>query len=179
MQYTRSSGKAGSIVHQVLLLILVSCSAIMLYSAFMRLNLYEQAYGYTYIRFLVHAFMIFLALLLLIAGLRIRYTSIPLIRWYIVLALTAYVAVNYVGMDKRIAELNIERYHQTGNIDGTYLASLSADAVPLLESLLMRSIRISRGKCWNVKHIWIWIHQIAYGLLITWQDTELSKSCPN
>lgn len=27
---------------------------------------------------------------------------------------------------------NIERYHQTGNIDGTYLASLSADAVPLL-----------------------------------------------
>ncbi|MEK3921521.1 DUF4153 domain-containing protein [Paenibacillus sp. FSL K6-2393] len=132
LQYTRSSGKAGSIVHQVLLLILVSCSAIMLYSAFMRLNLYEQAYGYTYIRFLVHAFMIFLALLLLIAGLRIRYTSIPLIRWYIVLALTAYVAVNYVGMDKRIAELNIERYHQTGNIDVTYLASLSADAVPLL-----------------------------------------------
>ncbi|NMI06244.1 DUF4173 domain-containing protein [Paenibacillus sp. SZ31] len=132
LQYTRSSGKTGSIVHQVLLLILVSCSAIMLYSAFMRLNLYEQAYGYTYIRFLVHAFMIFLALLLLIAGLRIRYTSIPLIRWYIVLALTAYVAVNYVGMDKRIAELNIERYHQTGNIDATYLASLSADAVPLL-----------------------------------------------
>lgn len=137
LQYTRSSGKAGSIVHQVLLLILVSCSAIMLYSAFMRLNLYEQAYGYTYIRFLVHAFMIFLALLLLIAGLRIRYTSIPLIRWYIVLALTAYVAVNYVGMDKRIAELNIERYHQTGNIDATYLASLSADAVPLLRAFAL------------------------------------------
>ncbi|WP_340016863.1 DUF4173 domain-containing protein [Paenibacillus sp. FSL K6-1318] len=137
LQYTRPSGRAGSIVHQVLLLILVSCSAIMLYSAFMRLNLYEQAYGYTYIRFLVHAFMIFLALLLLIAGLRIRYTSIPLIRWYIVLALTAYVAVNYVGMDNRIAELNIERYHQTGNIDATYLASLSADAVPLLRAFAL------------------------------------------
>lgn len=137
LQYTRPSGRAGSIAHQVLLLILVSCSAIMLYSAFMRLNLYEQAYGYTYIRFLVHAFMIFLALLLLIAGLRIRYTSIPLIRWYIVLALTAYVAVNYVGMDKQIAELNIERYHQTGNIDATYLASLSADAVPLLRAFAL------------------------------------------
>lgn len=137
LQYTRLSGKAGLIMHQVLLLILVSCSAIMLYSAFMRLNLYEQAYGYTYIRFLVHAFMIFLALLLLIAGLRIRYTSIPLIRWYIVLALTAYVAVNYVGMDNRIAELNIERYHQTGNIDATYLASLSADAVPLLREFAL------------------------------------------
>ncbi|MEK4661252.1 DUF4173 domain-containing protein [Priestia sp. FSL H7-0729] len=138
LQFTRPSGKVGMIVHQALLLILVSCSAIMLYSAFMRLNLYEQAYGYTYIRFLVHAFMIFLALLLLIAGLRIRYTSIPLIRWYIVLALTAYVAVNYVGMDKRIAALNIERYHQTGHIDATYLASLSADAVPLLREFALQ-----------------------------------------
>ncbi|MFS0869442.1 DUF4153 domain-containing protein [Paenibacillus xylanilyticus] len=132
LQYTRPSGRTASITHQVLLLVLVSCSAIMLYSAFMRLNLYEQAYGYTYIRFLVHAFMIFMALLLFIAGLRIRYTSIPLIRWYIVLALTAYVAVNYVGMDNRIAELNIKRYHDTGNIDAAYLANLSADAVPLL-----------------------------------------------
>lgn len=104
----------------------------------MRLNLYEQAYGYTYIRFLVHAFMIFLALLLLIAGLRIRYTSIPLIRCYIILALTAYVAVNYVGMDRRIAELNIERYHQTGDIDVTYLASLSADATPLLREFALK-----------------------------------------
>ncbi|WP_336759799.1 DUF4153 domain-containing protein [Paenibacillus sp. USHLN196] len=138
LQYTRPSGKAGLILHQVLLLILVSCSAIMLYSAFMRLNLYEQAYGYTYIRFLVHAFMIFLVLLLLIAGLRIRYTSIPLIRCYIVLALTAYVAVNYVGMDNRIAELNIERYHQTGNIDASYLASLSTDATPLLREFALK-----------------------------------------
>ncbi|WP_440119129.1 DUF4153 domain-containing protein [Paenibacillus sp. QZ-Y1] len=142
LQYTRPSGKVGLIIHQVLLLVLVCCSAIMLYSAFMRLNLYEQAYGYTYIRFLVHAFMIFLALLLLIAGLRIRYTSIPLIRWYIVLALTAYVAVNYVGMDKRIAELNIERYHQTGTIDASYLASLSADAVPLLREFALEEYPI-------------------------------------
>ncbi|QOS78669.1 DUF4173 domain-containing protein [Paenibacillus sp. JNUCC31] len=138
LQFTRSSGKIGSIVHQVLLFVLVGCSAIMLYSAFIRLNLYEQAYGYTYIRFLVHAFMIFLALLLLIAALRIRYTSIPLIRWYIVLSLTAYVTVNYVGMDKRIAELNIARYHQTGIIDASYLASLSADAVPLLREFAQR-----------------------------------------
>ncbi|WP_433708645.1 DUF4153 domain-containing protein [Paenibacillus illinoisensis] len=132
LQCTRPSGRRASIIHQLLLLILVGCTAIMLYSAFMRLHLYEQAYGYTYIRFLVHAFMIFLALLLLIAGLRIRYTSIPLLRWYIVLSITAYTAVNYVGMDNRIAELNVERYHKTGSIDTAYLANLSADAIPQL-----------------------------------------------
>ncbi|WP_413378008.1 DUF4153 domain-containing protein [Paenibacillus taichungensis] len=146
LQFTRSSGKIGSVVQQVLLFVLVGCSAIMLYSAFIRLNLYEQAYGYTYIRFLVHAFMIFLALLLLIAALRIRYTSIPLIRWYIVLSLAAYVAVNYVGMDNRIAELNIARYHQTGIIDASYLASLSADAVPLLREFAQREYPNLKGE---------------------------------
>lgn len=146
LQFTRSSGKIGSVVHQVLLFVLVGCSAIMLYSAFIRLNLYEQAYGYTYIRFLVHAFMIFLALLLLIAALRIRYTSIPLIRWYIVLSLAAYVAVNYVGMDNRIAELNIARYHQTGIIDASYLTSLSADAVPILREFAQREYPDLKGE---------------------------------
>jgi hypothetical protein len=133
LQYTQIKGRMGLVVQQVLLLILVCCSAIMLGSAFVRLNLYEQAYGYTYIRFLVHAFMIFLGLLLIIAALRIRYTKIPLIRCYIVLGLSAYTLMNYMGMDNRIAELNIERYHQTGNIDTAYLASLSADALPLLK----------------------------------------------
>jgi hypothetical protein len=133
LQYTHAKGKKGVIVQQALLLILVCCSAVMLSSAFVRLNLYEQAYGYTYIRFLVHAFMIFLALLLVIAALRIRCTKLPLIRCYIVLGLTAYTVINYIGMDIRIAELNIERYHQTGSIDAAYLASLSADALPLLQ----------------------------------------------
>lgn len=133
LQFTRTGGKISTIVHQVLLTLLIACSAVMLYSAFMRLSLYEEAYGYTYIRFLVHAFMIFLALLLLIAGLRIRYTTIPLIRCYIILALTAYVMMNYVGMDNQIAQRNIERYHQSGQIDADYLANLSADAVPQLK----------------------------------------------
>lgn len=171
LQFTRSSGKIGSVVHQVLLFVLVGCSAIMLYSAFIRLNLYEQAYGYTYIRFLVHAFMIYLALLLLIAALRIRYTSIPLVRWYIVLSLTAYAAINYVGMDHRIAALNIERYHQTGHIDASYLASLSSDAVPLLrefaeeeypelkDALLERYAYMQTDK---VNHSWPSFNQARY-----------------
>ncbi|WP_339277821.1 DUF4173 domain-containing protein [Paenibacillus sp. FSL W8-0426] len=132
LQFTNTVGSVGTRVHQVLLFITVGCSAIMLYSAFARLLLYEQAYGYTYIRFLVHAFMIFLAFLLLIASLRIVRTTFPMWRWVLALSLTAYVAVNYVGMDRIIAERNIERYHQSGDVDASYLAGLSADAVPLL-----------------------------------------------
>ncbi|XID91298.1 DUF4153 domain-containing protein [Paenibacillaceae bacterium WGS1546] len=115
-----------------LLYVLVACSGVMLCSAYLRLALYESAYGYTYIRFLVHAFMIYLAILLLIAAIRIRTPLLPLSKCCIVLSLAAYVLVNYAGMDRWIAEKNIERFEETGRIDREYLGGLSADAVPTL-----------------------------------------------
>jgi len=116
----------------ILLYILVGCSGVMLYSAYMRLVMYEEVYGYTYIRFLVHAFMLYLALLLIIAALRIRTAVIPLAKCYIVISLAAYVLLNYAGMDRIIAEKNIERFRDSGKIDRTYLSNLSTDAIPLL-----------------------------------------------
>ncbi|WP_178075860.1 DUF4173 domain-containing protein [Paenibacillus oralis] len=128
-------GEAGKVLrtlNQALLYILVGCSGIMLLSAFTRLVLYQEAYGYTYIRFLVFAFMIFLGLLLVCAGLRIRFAKIPLAKCFVALGLAAYIAVNYANMDLFIAKKNIERYEATGKIDAVYLAGLSADALPWL-----------------------------------------------
>ncbi len=115
-----------------LLAILVLCSAVMLGSAFTRLMLYEQAYGYTMTRFLVHAFMLFLGVLLVLAGLRIRFSRLPLYKCFLVLGLSAYVVLNYAGMESWIAERNIERYAQSGELDQEYLLGLSAEAVPVL-----------------------------------------------
>ncbi|NQX43735.1 DUF4173 domain-containing protein [Paenibacillus tritici] len=117
---------------QLLLYILVLCSMVMLYSAYSRLTLYEEAYGYTYIRFLVHAFMIFLGLLLVLAVLRISRESFPLLKCYIVLGLLSYVLMNYIGMDHIIAKQNIQRYAASGSVDAAYLTELSSDVVPEL-----------------------------------------------
>lgn len=119
-------------VWNILLYILVACSGVMLYSAFTRLALYEEAYGYTYTRFLVHAFMIFLGCLLGLAALRIGSRRLPLAKCYIVLGLVAYVVMNYIGMDVLIANKNIERYMTSGNLDADYLSSLSDEAIPVL-----------------------------------------------
>lgn len=129
---TADSTKFMKRVNQLMLYLLVLCSLIILYSAYSRLHLYEEAYGFTYIRFLVHAFMLFLAVLMIIAGLRIHYKQIPLAKCYIILGLIAYVCVNYAGMDSYIAKKNVERYHLTGDLDENFLASLSSDAVPAL-----------------------------------------------
>ncbi len=119
-------------INNIMLYILVVCSCVMLYSAYMRLVLYEEAYGYTYIRFLVHAFMIFLGILLIVAGLRIHFASLPLAKFYIVLGLLSYVIMNYTSMDMIIAEKNMERYKESGVLDESYLHSLSTDATGVL-----------------------------------------------
>lgn len=131
--YTDDSGSGVlRIIQKVLLYILVICSIIILYSAFSRLALYEEAYGFTYLRYLVHAFMLLLAILMVIAGLRIHFERIPLAKCYIVFGFAAYVAINYAGMDTYIAEKNIERYHIHQKMDPYFLSSLSMDAVPVL-----------------------------------------------
>ncbi len=132
LTFTGDSGKGLRQFNQILLYVVVGCSAVMLISAFTRLMLYEEAYGYTYIRFVSHAFMIYLAVLLVCAGLRIRFASLPLTKCMIVVSLAAYLAVNYVSMDRIILQQNIERYRVSGNIDVEYLAGLSLDAVPSL-----------------------------------------------
>ncbi|MEC0181241.1 DUF4173 domain-containing protein [Paenibacillus peoriae] len=132
LKWTEFSSSILQKINSGLLYILVGCSGVMLYSGYTRLVMYEEAYGYTYTRYLVHAFMIFLGLLLLIAAVRIHVRQLPLAKYYIVLALVAYVVVNYVGIDVRIAENNLERYRTTSVIDKEYLSGLSADAIPLL-----------------------------------------------
>ncbi|MCM3126987.1 DUF4153 domain-containing protein [Paenibacillus provencensis] len=131
--YTENRGSSRLRLFQKgMLYILVICSIIILYSAFSRLTMYEEAYGFTYLRFLVHAFMLLLAVLMVIAGLRIHFERIPLAKCYIVFGLAAYVAINYAGMDTYIAEKNIERYHIHQKMDTYFLSSLSMDAVPVL-----------------------------------------------
>ncbi|MDU4695446.1 MAG: DUF4173 domain-containing protein [Paenibacillus sp.] len=130
LTFGSKAGKGMRRLNDTLLYILVACSAVMLVSAFTRLLLYEEAYGYTYIRFLSHTFMLYLAVLLVCAGLRIRFAALPLAKCFILVSLAAYVAVNYANMDRVIASKNIERYRETGQIDVEYLASLSPDAVP-------------------------------------------------
>lgn len=132
LKWTEAGSSILQKMNSVLLYVLVGCSGVMLYSGYTRLVMYEEAYGYTYTRYLVHAFMIFLGLLLLIAAVRIHIRQLPLAKYYMVLALVAYVVVNYIGVDVRIAENNLERYRTTSVIDKEYLSGLSADAIPLL-----------------------------------------------
>ncbi len=127
--------------------IMVGLTVVMLVSAFKRLLLYEEAYGFTEMRVYPHVFMLWLALLL---------------GWFLVtlwfkpgrFAIGLLVAcIGFVGtldvmnVDGFIASQNIRRYEELGadafrydtstgadyeRIDASYLTTLSDDAIPAL-----------------------------------------------
>ncbi|MCM3267556.1 DUF4153 domain-containing protein [Paenibacillus elgii] len=118
-----------------LLGVLVGCTGIMLSSAYLRLSMYEEAYGYTVARLLVHAFMLFLLVLFILALVKLWRERLPLLRCYAVVTVIAYVIVNYFGIDAAVTRGNIQRYEATGRLDAAYLGSLGYEVVPLLLEL--------------------------------------------
>jgi len=105
-------------------------------SAIRRLSLYEEAYGFTRLRVLVGAVELWLGvvfLLVILAGVRLRAGWLP--RAVLGTGLAALLVVAAVNPDGFIAERNVDRYQRTGDLDTTYLATLSLDAVPALDRL--------------------------------------------
>lgn len=109
---------------------------VVLTSAWNRMNLYQEVYGFTRLRLLVDLAIYVLAavfVLVMLAGLFRKGTLMP--RAVSVVAVVAVVGFGLSNPDARIAEHNIERYSRTGDVDLGYLQTLSADAVPALMEL--------------------------------------------
>lgn len=121
---------------QILLSLLVGFSSVMLASAHLHLSLYEEIYGYTYLRVFAHAFMVLLLLLTLVTLFGIWRRRFSLWLPYLGIALTLYLALNFANIDHWFADKNIQRWKKTGKIDPHYLGELSPDAVPLLLQLV-------------------------------------------
>jgi hypothetical protein len=129
------------------LLGLLGLTAVVLASSLKRLGLYQEAYGWTELRFYVLAAIVFLAVCLVAAAILVlRDRSRWLPHGIAVAALTVLVGVNVVGPQATITDRNLERalvpsvvpeYGET-TLDALYLGGLDADAVPALVAALPR-----------------------------------------
>ncbi|WP_010245288.1 DUF4153 domain-containing protein [Acetivibrio cellulolyticus] len=135
---TKNDNAIVSMALKVLNTLLVACTMVMLLSAHFRMSLYEEEYGYTYLRVFTHAFMIFIFVILIATLIKVWRESFSLLKSYIVVAIIAYIAINYFNADVFIVNNNIRRFEtNTGEIiDTYYLTSLSDDAVPYMVTLL-------------------------------------------
>jgi len=119
------------------LTLLVAFTFVLLSSAFYRMLVYEQAYGFTYLRVFVQAFMIMLFFLFIVNIIYIWYPKLPIIKSYFIISLAVYIILNFANVDVIIAKNNINRYFETGQIDMVYLKGLSYDAAPEMQRLLI------------------------------------------
>ena len=121
---------------RVLLAALCALTLVILASALTRLNLYEEAYGFTPLRLAADAAILWLGglfVLVLAAGAARRARWLP--RAVVALSAAGMLAFAVSDPDRRIAEHNVDRFERTGRIDAIALERLSADAAPALMRL--------------------------------------------
>jgi len=135
MKFIKRDNKTISIIVNVLLTLLVAFTVNMLFSAHYKMSLYEETYGFTYLRIFVHIFMLMLFMLLIVALIGIWNEKVPINKVLIVIALCMYVVLNYINVDKMIAQKDIDIYYKTHKIDVLYLQRLSYDAIPEIMEL--------------------------------------------
>jgi hypothetical protein len=144
-------------------------------SAFTRLSLYEQAYGFTVLRLYSHAFIILLATIFCLLLYKIhkdRQENTFTLRAFSAIILFL-VVMNFLNPDAFIARRNIERFEVTGKLDLLYLSQLSDDAVPVIIDLLNIPNEEIRK---SVAHELYWHAQERDSLYFSkWQSFNMSR----
>ena len=105
-------------------------------SALYRMDVYQEAYGFTRLRLLVDVFEGWLGLLVLgvmAAGVTLKAAWLP--RAALLSGAGLLFLLAAINPDAWIARHNLDRYADTGKVDWNYLQDLSADAVPVLVTL--------------------------------------------
>uniref|UniRef100_UPI0015FFB79D DUF4153 domain-containing protein n=1 Tax=Nocardioides pelophilus TaxID=2172019 RepID=UPI0015FFB79D len=116
--------------------VLCVATMVVVASALYRMSVYQDAYGFTRLRLLVDVFEGWLGLLVLATmagGVALRAAWLP--RFGLVSGAALLLGLAAINPDAWIARQNLDRYDETGEVDWTYLAGLSDDALPVLTDL--------------------------------------------
>ncbi|MEZ0578068.1 DUF4153 domain-containing protein [Nocardioides sp. MH1] len=116
--------------------VLCAATLVVVASALYRMDVYQDAYGFTRLRLLVDVFEGWLGLLVvaaMVGGVVLRAPWLP--RFGLLSGVALLLGLAALNPDAWIARHNIDRYEETGKVDWDYLTGLSDDAIPELEKL--------------------------------------------
>lgn len=136
VHYAPKARRADRATVRTLLGLLCALTLVIVAVALRRLYLYEEAYGWTRLRLWVHAFELWMGLvivLIAIAGIRLKAVWLP--RAIATSGALGLLALGLLNPDGFIATRNVQHFRQTGKADLAYLSGLSADTVPTLDHL--------------------------------------------
>ncbi len=119
----------------IMSLIMVFLTLIIIVSSFLRMNLYESAYGYTVLRLYVYVALITECIIMIPTVMYIFNSKVNIVKYYMIIFVGVYTIINFMNFDYLIAERNINRYYKNNKIDINYLENFHSDNVSLLIDL--------------------------------------------
>lgn len=125
--------------NKIMSLLIIIFTIIIIVSAFYRMNLYQETYGYTYLRIFVDFVLITESLISIPIIIKLLGGKIDILKTSIVITSFMYVVLNFMNIDNFIAEKNIDRYFndpKNSNFDMSYLTGLGTDATEEMTKLL-------------------------------------------
>jgi hypothetical protein len=136
LEYTRpadTTERDRKMLVRLELALLVALELVLI-SAFRRVVLYEQAYGFTTGRLFPQAYMVGMSLVLIALAIEITRGSISVSfgRRVAEIGLGVFTVLVFWNYEAWIVNRNIDRAAESGKFDGVYAGRLSMDAVPTL-----------------------------------------------
>ena len=120
-------------------MLLVALVGVILVSAFTRLSLYEEAYGFTRLRTLTHIFTVWTGLILAVTVFLESRRQLDKLAFLLILLIFGFgLTVNFFNVDRFIVQQNVTRAMTSNDnddstgLDAEYLTTLSYDAIPQL-----------------------------------------------
>jgi hypothetical protein len=136
---------------------LVGLTWLILASAVKRLTLYEEAYGFTELRVFSHVFAFALAGMLLWRAVTMWALRETFATGAMAGLIAFVLALDMLNPDAFIARKNLERFADSGVVDGDYLAGLSADADDVMRAAgRPRTLSAREGGGWASANLARW-----------------------
>ncbi|NOT09443.1 MAG: DUF4173 domain-containing protein [Gemmatimonadales bacterium] len=136
-RYGNDDGRAGTL--RLLTFAVIAAVMLLLGSAFRRVWLYEEAYGFTTARLYAQVYMCAVAAGLVMLSLEVAtdFDAGRLFRRATAAATIIFIALIYWNHEAWIARRNMDRFTNTGKLDVAYLTQeLSPDAIPAIAERL-------------------------------------------
>lgn len=124
---------------KIMNILLAVFTIVLLITSVVRMNLYAEEYGYTFLRLIVYFIQITELILIIPTIIYIIKKKFDIFKYYLIITIFMYIVVNFANLDYIIAKENIDRYLNNidKEIDLIYLEkNLSTDAIPQITRLL-------------------------------------------
>lgn len=121
--------------NKIMSIIMIILTAIIVVSSFMRMNMYEQAYGYTVLRLLVYVILITELIIMIPTIIYIIKDEFNITKYYLIILTIIYTIIGVLPLNYIIATRNINKYYKDNKIDLDYLTNYNYDNLPSLINL--------------------------------------------